>query len=648
MKAMSLLQRILSTPAGRMRLILGGLIVAELALITCGPSASAAKKAIAEAAAAGTSAPWEADADLGIRYAAVINLGLLILFASTAPIWLRPATAIQLRTPNSELRTPPWFWPAVLAAIVLCMALRLPLAGKSLWWDECWVIRQCSHGSWKPDKADPGELKFSPTTWKRCAFYYQKPTNHVPMSLAQKASLSLWRMFSGGEKHEFSDLAARAPALLASAASIILIACLLRRWGRPGVGVVAAGLLALHPWHIRYGVDARAYALVAPLCVSALFAAACLVESRGRKARHWVWLGLNQFLWLWAYPNGLIDVAAMFAVLAWLLVRQEEGKADKWAVFARLAATHVFAAMLLLQVFLPNFMQARHWAGQEADKHLIDGPMLLDTASQIMTGTPWQRFDSPAAPALGESAMTAPVLSGNPASLLLVFPLLIVAAIGLRGFRFEPHRHHWLLWGLLASSVVFMLVTRIAHSYFYPRFVIALLPVAVIGLAMNCRLSAWRTSIATQLATVLPLLLAFLAATWEAKEVLLRNPISPLRDVAALLHELPASIVGGRPRVLCYGLGREALQTYYPDCIGVTKPEEILEHLRTSQADHHKLHLVLGYEAFNRARLPDGFKLIDNPAMFREIARFNGIEPDFSFRILAAEPIGMGQFLPKP
>ncbi len=631
---MLLLQRMLSSSAGRLRLILALFIVVEIAVIACGPGASMAKKEIAEAAAAGKAASWEADADLGIRYAAVINLILLIALAAAGRLWLHPLAAFSPGQPPAACRPPPWFWPGVLAAVVLCLALRMPLAGKSLWWDECWVIRQCSHGSWRPDKANPDEIKFHPTTWKRCAFYYQKPTNHAPMSLAQKASLSFWRAFSGRERHEFSDLASRIPALIASAASVVLIACLMRSWGRPGVGIVAAGLLALHPWHIRHGVDARAYALVVPLCVSAIFAAACLVESRGRETRHWVWLGLNQFLWLWAYPNGLPDVAAMFAVLAWLLVRQEETAADKRAVFLRLAATHVFAAMLLLQMFLPNFMQARHWAGQEADKHLLDDRLLLDTASQVITGTPWLSGG-------WESAMEAPAaawLTANPGSVLLLFPLLVITVLGLRAFRFEPHRHHWLLWSLLASSAAFMLVTRIADSYFYPRFVIALLPVAMIGLAMNCRLSAWRTSIATQLATVLPLLFAFLAATWGAREVLLRNPISPLRDVAELVRSQAPS--AGSEVVLCYGLGREALPVYHPQSIGVSTAAEIEEQLRKARAEKRPVFLVQGYDSFNRAMAPDGFKLIDDASRFRQIAFFPGIEADFGFRVFEAVNAG--------
>jgi hypothetical protein len=159
--------------------------------------------------------PWELDVAVGIQLAARLNLVLLGLLMVTAGFWwrawVRPPReqALAVRAP-----LPRWLVPAVLGVVVLGTALRLPLAQKSLWWDELWVIRQCSHGQWQEDAkaATPGALKFSPTSWKRCAFYYQKPTNHVPMSLLQKASLTLVQPLLGQPTGEFSDLVARLPA----------------------------------------------------------------------------------------------------------------------------------------------------------------------------------------------------------------------------------------------------------------------------------------------------------------------------------------------------------------------------------------------------------------------------------------------------
>ena len=263
------------------RILLLALLALEAALLLFGPQARDHLPAIQSALAANGKPEWWDDAAMGLRYAAWINIGLLILLLVTSKWWTRPFSKSPISNLKSQILNSRWFWPLAILAMLTCLGLRLPLASKSLWWDESWVMFQAVHGKWRPDSKQPGQLKFQPHDWKRCAFYYQKPTNHVPMSLAQKASLSVWRKLSGAGRGEFSDLAARTPALIASCAAVLLLALLLRSWGWPGAGAAAAFLLALHPWHVRYGVDARAYAFVVPLCIAGMFAVSRIWQSRG-------------------------------------------------------------------------------------------------------------------------------------------------------------------------------------------------------------------------------------------------------------------------------------------------------------------------------------------------------------------------------
>ena len=632
-------------------ILFGALILAAVLVLVLGPDAAAARQELAAASAAGAQPSWEVDADTGIHLAAWINLGLLVLLLLTSRWWARPFEDGASRAPASTIQPPRWFWPGVLATAVLCTGLRLPLASKSLWWDECWVVRQCSHGRWQPDKktarqdgaqkeAQPA-LKFSPTSWKRCAFYYQKPTNHAPMSLAQKASFSLWRGVTGAPKHEFSDLAARLPALLASAAAIVLLAALGRAWGRPGVGLLAALLLALHPWHIRHGVDARAYALVAPLCVSALLAGWRIAQSGGRRARDWVWLCLNQFVWLWAYPNALLDVLALFAALAALLWRAHSAAADRFTALARLAVCHLMAAMLLLQMFLPCFMQARHWAGQEADKHLLDPALARETAALLMLGSTLRVEGEPfTAPAPGgdsydDEAADARLFLGPLVARVLWIPALLLALAGMWAMRLELRSSVWLAWSLVISALLFAALTRLADSYFYPRFVFALTPLAMLGLAWNARLIGTLSTPAKTLFAAIPILAAFLTATAGERRLLLTTPISPLRDVAEFVSK--RATPERKPLVACYGLGREALPVYYPETESAQSKAEIEALIARARTEQRELLLVQGYNGFNRARLADGFALMDDAAAFETLAVFPGIETDFIFRVLRAK-----------
>lgn len=624
-------QRVLSSPPNKARALIAVLAVFEIIILLCGPSLSHARSEIAAATAAKQDVPWEADVDLGIHVAAWINLALLAIVALTSKWWTRSASPFYW-PPEIPYRR--WFWPLVFFSVVLCTAARLPLASKSLWWDETWVIRQCSHGSWKPDKKNPDELKFSPTNWKRCAFYYQKPTNHVPMSLAQKASLSAWRTVTGSPKNEFSDLAARIPPLTASAIAVVLLACLLRRWGKPAAGIVAAVLLAVHPWHIRYGVDARAYALVVPLCISALYAATCQIESRGRLLRHWVWLGLNQFLWLWAFPNALFDVGVMFALLAWLLVKQETNTADRWTVFLRLAVTHAFAAMLLIQMFLPNFMQARHWAGKEADAHGLDLPLAVQTLQQLAVGVipgdlDLVGFSSEKVKQLHDTHAAIPAIGT-----LVTGPITLIALFGLLILVVQRRKPGMIVLGIIASGLLFAGVTCFAKSYFYPRFAIALLVPFVIGLAWTTtQLGTRPVTTAARSIIILVALAAYVILPNPIRQVLWSAPYSPLRDVAELVEKQTRA---SPSLVLCYGLGNEALPVYSPHAIKVNNASELEAQLQKAKAEQRTVYLVQGYNTFNRAVFADGFRLIDDPKVFGEIAAFPAIDPEFYFRVLKA------------
>ncbi len=631
-------QRILASPAQQARAVLVFLALVEIIILIAGPDAHAARAKIKSFASHGSDTPWEADVDLGIHLAAWIDLALLILLAALAPLWTRAFSdsSFVIRHSSFPLSFPRWFWPLVLIAIALGTAARLPLASKSLWWDETWVIRQCSHGSWKPDKKDAEAMQFTSTTWKRCAFYYQKPTNHVPMSLAQKASFTAWRALTGAPQSEFSDLAARVPSLIASVMAIGLLACLLRRWGAPGAGVVAAVLLALHPWHIRYGADARAYALVVPLCISALYAATCLIETRGRRLRHWVWLGVNQFLWLWAFPNALFDVIVMFIVLAFLLLKQEADKADRWTLLLRLMAAHVFAAMLLVQMFLPNFMQARHWAGKEADEHSLDATLAVQTWQQIAVGVipgdlDLTGFSADAVKHLRDSHEMIPGIASR-----ATVPITFVAAFGVLVLLVRRRKHGLLVLGLIVSGFLFAGITLFAQSYFYPRFAIALLVPFIIGLAWTTtQLGARPWNAALRSLIIVIALAAYVVVAQPIRNVLGSAPYAPLRDVAGFLEKqaLPTTAP-----VLCYGLGGEALPVYFPRAIKVSSAADIEVHLQRARAEKRTLHLVQGYNTFNRAVFADGFRLMDDPKVFKEIAWFPSIDPEFYFRVLRAEP----------
>jgi hypothetical protein len=668
------------------------LLLLEAALLIFGPHVSGHLPKINAALAAGKRPDWWDDAAIGIHYAALINAVLIVLLLITSKWWTRPTSPFSnLKSPISN---PRWFWPLTIIAILACLGLRYPLASKSLWWDEAWVIQQASHGKWTPDKKHPGELKFQPHDWSRCAWYYQKPTNHAPMSLLQKASITMWQTFTGAKREQFSDLAARVPALLASCVAVGMMACLLRAWGRPGAGILAAFLLAMHPWAIRYGVDARAYALVIPLCISGMFAITRIVASRGGKTWPWVWWGVTEFLWLWAFPNAVIDITALNLLTAWLLWKGV-GKKDRWTVMMRLVVTNVFAAMCFIQMFLPNVMQARRWAGQEADKHVLDWELAKSTLYQFTLG---RELGWPPIPEA--SGLVSWNLSFGRSEGPVIFCLFWLAGWLARALRWNGAfpKPTIILPTLVLSAVAFAISTYFLQSYYYPRFVIGALPVMIVAWAVGAvpvgrryeiegpRLdwvqqvltfvlvvpvcAFWLREGAHSFVTAPPetwsaylvaasvvvgllmvtarlrkaqiwfsFAVTFLFCSWvwiPQLRVLSARPYSPLHDVASFV-QAQNSNAATKPLIACYGLGREVMPVYEPSCLPVENAAGVESLLQKAKAEERPLFLIYGYNTFNRSLLADGFKLLDDKALFEEVKAFPGIEPEFYFRVLKAK-----------
>lgn len=626
------LRTLVSKPALLARVLISLLILGEVAIVVLGPDAKAAKLAIAEAKAANDPiSHWEPDADIGIHTAALLNTGLLVVLALTAGWWTRP-----FETPLDEDERPhrprrPWWQKLATPAFVLLFATLYgasSFATKSLWWDEMWAVKQCSLGTWKPDKKNPDELKFQPTTWKKCAFYYQKPTNHAPMSVLQKASLTLWQKITHKKPFEFNELVIRAPALIASGIAMVL---LMRLCGIAGGLPVMAFLLYLHPMHLHYGVDARAYALIVPLCLSAILAQRRIIFRKGRTLWPWIWLALNQAVWIWTYPNAVLDVLVLFIVLGVFLWRGETSAKDRATAMLRLLVAHVFAAALWLQLFLPNLIQALHWAGKEDQGHQLNAGIFQDTLTQLAFGMNWNGFGN-SVESLGLTSLVqvsgSTVVAG--ALLALFFGLSLCGLFW--ALRHLP-KTGWLLAAPIISAVLYAAIGSVFGIYFYPRFVIATLPVFIVGLSLaGHAFSDWSQK--RRLITY-GILALYILPTMHQRSLIMTRPHSSGRDAAQYINEwIKAHPTFNEPLVMCYGLGREVMSVYYPKVLPASRAEDITALQQKAHAEHRPLLVIQGYTIFNRTLAADGMKLLDDRKRFAELGAWPALDPDFYFRVL--------------
>lgn len=581
-------------------------------------------------------------------WTAAVNLVLALLLLSAARWWARP-----LPDPIGSPITPAprYWWPVLVAVVILGSALRLPLASKSLWWDEMWQTKFTASGYYLGEPGAPAESRrYGAASWERAFWYTPRPTNHPMAAVPARLSHLAWKaVVSPAGATDYSNLALRLPTLLISALTLILIACVGRALGQPGLGLAAALLLALHPWHIRYGVDVRGYAYLMLWTTCALFALARLAAGNGGW-KTWSCLGLAQFGIVWSYFLAAL-LAVPLAAGAWILAWRRWRGPGRWVAVGRWLLAHVLAGMLFLQVMGPNLVQMKEFLTEkdlnQAGGQTISAAHLADIATNALLGLPYSVSqihagggEGFAAPAPLTSFLAAfremPLVAGTAAFFAIVALLagLVAAAANRRLVAFGA---------VLVGAVLLAGFFALLGSFFYARFFIFLLPPVVLLIAWGA-LSLGRRLPWKHGAAVVPLVVIgmIVAASWGRARELLTLPMAPLDDVAAVWRDAIGAPFGEPARraviPVGYGHGLEPVEVLVPErriALSAGDLEKLENEARNKGA---RLIVALGHRGLNAAHIRDGVERLENSGHYRPLAAFSGIEADYYFRVFEYQP----------
>ena len=128
-------------------------------------------------------------------------------------------------------------------------------------------------------------------------------TNHIFQSILSRSIHSAWRTIARPTGLQLSEAAARLPSYVSGILLVGVVALLAARFGLAWEGALAAWLIAIHPWHMRFTTEARGYGLVALLIlVSCLLAVHAL--DRGQW-KWWIALAMANFALLYTWPPTL-------------------------------------------------------------------------------------------------------------------------------------------------------------------------------------------------------------------------------------------------------------------------------------------------------------------------------------------------------
>ncbi|MFZ4766043.1 MAG: glycosyltransferase family 39 protein, partial [Roseimicrobium sp.] len=323
---------------------------------------------------------------IGLWWAAVVNTGVLATLLGCAGYWMpKPNTdgsSSDADATGAASKPQRWMVLLLIAAVGFAAWERWPRLSHSYWNDEAYMMHRFAHGAW--EEGGDGRLTFEPVTWTNTLFENRNGNNHLLNSLFTRCTLDAWRAFTGAPRESFDETVTRFVPMLAGLGSLALVFALGCQVGSPLSGVAAAWLLAMHPWHIRYSVELRGYALLLFFLTLALWAL-CRAWQTDR-LRWWVLFALSEGLFLLSFAGALYVALVLNVLLSIELLA-------RWdlARLRRLIAFNSLAAVPVLQWMLPSIPQLLQFLKETHTHYVIDrGLWFRDLGSVLAVGWPYE------------------------------------------------------------------------------------------------------------------------------------------------------------------------------------------------------------------------------------------------------------------
>jgi hypothetical protein len=573
-------------------------------------------------------------------WAAAINLALLILLGLSARWWLKPA-----RQPTvawlPERQTPRWFWPLVFAAMALTAFWGIHRIPQSLWDDEDSSLHRAVLGHYRREKS--GELKLKETTWEVALWNYWKPANHQLQTILSKACLECWRAIARPVGLQFSEPAVRFPCLVAGVLSVASLALLLKRLGFARAGVIAAFLLAVHPWHVRYAIELRGYIFTlffGPLMIY------CVIQAiDSGRWRWWAGFAASEFALLYAYPGCLYMVAIANLCGAGALLLRHSSWDDRLHYFPRLLVASTVAGMIYLQLMLPCMPQLVNYFRTERALGELGLRWHKNMGAHLLAGIPWNNSDTPSA---GYQELQWPAEAHPQLFLLLRAAALAFLVLGALRLGLSRPAGWLVLAVLLLPGPLVYLVSRAKNHYLYEWYLFFTLSgfvgFAALGLdwlaGLGGRLHRFVGPPLAGLAVV-----AFFLATQPQRRWLLTHSLQPMRE----------SVLLTRPVLDPYDPRQESILTlsitgvpwsYDPNIIVISSVDELVQNLLEADKSGKTLYVNFANAWTASASTPRLFAMIEDERLFEKVASIQGFDPTLTAFVRRYRPGSIAAYPP--
>ena len=551
-------------------------------------------------------------------WAGAANVLLIIALAASAGWWMRSSLGGLFHLPRPPM--PKCFLPLTIVAMVVCAVFGFQRLGQSFWDDEVYAMRRAIHGQWR--RNDDGSIKFRPVSWQETFWFFDKP-QHQLHSILTRLVLDAWRTMAKPGGLGFREDVARIPSYLAGILSVGAIAFLLWRLGFPGAGVVAAFLCVVHPWHIRYASEMRAYSLMFLLVPLAyLFLIEALHTGR------WAWWGaFAGSLFALMYSNALHLYPAAGAGLCGLgaIISRWRTPAARIQL-ARFVVVMLAAAMVFLQLMLPCVPQFAEYQRTSAVHGSLDGRWLSSYLGHLFAGAPWSSTGRQVSPymELYPQALSYPV-----AFQALVTATLIFLALGTRRLIVTGPVHRLVALALLITAPLAYGISWACGNYLFEWYLLFLLPGVIMLTAAgldNVRQTLSRKSASLAFLIVIVFFAAYITLTTPQRRWLLHRSLQQIRESAQITRPVLDPFAKANQDILTASFIGPP-DPYDANIIVFRSVRELADIIARADEQGKPLFINFGFLTTAQMRFRPILNLINDPAFFEKVAELQGFDP---------------------
>ena len=552
-------------------------------------------------------------------WAAIGNLVALGVLIFSAGWWASPKTT---RSPSSVPQSPRWFWPLILAATIFCGGAASMRMNYGFAHDEDYSARRVIAGSYK--KGPDGKVSLEKLKWMETLYYYRKPNNHILHSVLGRLCWTVWRTVAPPVEWHMREWVVRIPAWVGGVGAVCMLGILLRRYVSPLAGVLAAWLLALHPWHIRFTSEARGYSLM--LCVIPIVLYFWLRAIRENKWRWWLLYSASQFALLYCYPGALYVLIVLNGATALWLLSQLLGK-EECPATGRWFASNCFAAMAAVQLMLPLVPQLQSYLKTEEARVPIGISWIGNAATHFLSGVPWSKrnLNFPY-PEMMPYAMSHPVLFAG--ILIGIFGMIVLGYAAM--FRRPWPEGPIVAVTLLVPGFLGFAVAKLFQHWLFEWYLIYLLPGLIAGAAVGAVVvGRWlATKLKRGWLETLPglaLILSYGIFSQPFRSWFCTHPMEPVKEaVLAIRGTLDPNDPKQRDRLTGVLLSPD--DYYDPHAKLIETPEDFMNLLQTADEQGKSLYLMVPHPWAAAFNVPKLWRLFNESGLFTDYVYFRGLD----------------------